>query len=287
MDRRESLRAACAIAAALASRHAMASVSEAGKEEAERRHLEVMERYRSIWDGPMLEIGLLVYPGMFLQDLVGPLTMFEALLKRRIHLLWKTLDPVGPEKPDHPGLPVLPTTRFADCPERLDVLFVPGGVPGTLTMMEDQTVLDFLADRGGRAAWVTSVCTGSLILGAAGLLRGYRATSHWVTVDVLRDLGATPVRSRVVVDRNRMTGGGVTAGLDFGLDLIGRLRSPAYAKAVQLYLEYDPRPPYNAGRPDRAPRETLGFISEMFAGMVEASRAAARRTASQRGFGRG
>jgi len=289
MHRRDGLRAATAIAAALANRHVLASgsASEAGKAEAERRHLEVLERYRPLWDGPTLEIGLLVYPGMFLQDLVGPLTMFEALMNRRIHLLWKTRDAVGPERPEHPGLPVMPTTRFEDCPERLDVLFVPGGVPGTLTMMEDRTVLGFLADRGARAGWVTSVCTGSLILGAAGLLRGYRATSHWVTVDVLRELGATPVRSRVVVDRNRMTGGGVTAGLDFGLDLVAKLRSPAYAKAVQLYLEYDPRPPFDAGRPERAPKETRRFMSEMFAGMVESTTAAARRAASSWPTGKG
>jgi cyclohexyl-isocyanide hydratase len=224
---------------------------------------------------------MLVYPGMFLQDLVGPLTMFEALMKRDIHLLWKDKQPVGPEKPHHPGLPVTPTTTFADCPATLDVLFVPGGVPGTLTMMEDREVLDFLADRGAKAKWVTSVCTGSLILGAAGLLRGYRAASHWSTLDVLRELGARPTAKRVVTDRNRMTGGGVTAGLDFGLDLIARLRNPTYAQAVQLYLEYDPQPPFRAGNLATAPAAVRRFNTEMFAGMVTTARETARRAATR------
>lgn len=253
------------------------------KESAEARHLDAMNRWKHLWDGPQLQIGLLVYPGMFLQDLVGPLTMFEALMKRDIHLLWKNREPVGPEKPQHPGLPVTPTTTFADCPQRLDVLFVPGGVPGTLTVMEDREVLAFLADRGAKARWVTSVCTGSLILGAAGLLAGYRATSHWATLDVLREFGATPVRQRVVTDRNRVTGGGVTAGLDFGLDLVSKLRNPTYAQAVQLYLEYDPRPPFNAGSLQTAPPEARRFMTTMFAGLKDSARETARRVmASQR-----
>jgi cyclohexyl-isocyanide hydratase len=172
---------------------------------------------------------------------------------------------------------VPPTRTFTDCPEKLDVLFVPGGVPGTLTMMEDKEVLDFLADRGAKAKWVTSVCTGSLILGAAGLLKGYRATSYWATLDVLPTFGATPVKRRVVTDRNRITGGGVTAGLDFGLDLVARLRTPEYAKAVQLYLEYDPAPRFNAGSPAKAPREAREFMTQMFSGMNAAAHAAARR----------
>jgi cyclohexyl-isocyanide hydratase len=177
-----------------------------------------------------------------------------------------------------PDLPLIAGAGAnAHIPEALDVLFVPGGVPGTLTMMEDKEVLDFLADRGSRAKWVTSVCTGSLILGAAGLLKGYKATSYWATLDVLPTFGATPVKRRVVTDRNRITGGGVTAGLDFGLDLIARLRSPEYAQAVQLYLEYDPAPRFNAGSPAKAPREARAFMSEMFRGMNAAAHAAAQR----------
>jgi cyclohexyl-isocyanide hydratase len=284
MQRRHFSQAAVALATALAATRAGASAQPdaATKESADQHHLNVIQKYRHLWDGPQLEIGLLVYPGMFLQDLVGPLTMFEALMNRNLHLLWKNMQPVGPEKPEHPGLiPVPPTRTFAECPEVLDVLFVPGGVPGTLTMMEDREVLDFLADRGAKARWVTSVCTGSLILGAAGLLKGYRATSYWATLDVLPTLGATPVRRRVVTDRNRVTGGGVTAGLDFGLDLIARLRTPTYAQAVQLYLEYDPAPRFNAGTPARAPREARAFMTEMFAGLNAAAHAAARRAAAR------
>jgi cyclohexyl-isocyanide hydratase len=283
MDRRSFSQAAVAMATALAATRGSAAAGEATKESADQHHLDVIQKYKHLWDGPKLEIGMLVYPGMFLQDLVGPLTMFEALMNRDIHLLWKNRQQVGPEKPEHPGLiPVPPTLTFAECPEKLDVLFVPGGVPGTLTMMEDKEVLAFLADRGSKARWLTSVCTGSLILGAAGLLKGYRATSYWATLDVLPTFGATPVRRRVVTDRNRITGGGVTAGLDFGLDLIARLRSPEYAKAVQLYLEYDPAPRFNAGSPAKAPREAREFMTQMFAGMNAAAHAAARR-AMQRG----
>lgn len=249
------------------------------KATAEQQHLEAMQKYDALTGGPKLTIGMLVYPGMFLQDLVGPLAVFEALMNREIHLLWKNLDPVGNEQPGPPAalIPVKPTTTFADCPNNLDVLFVPGGVPGTLTMMEDPEVIAFLADKGKTARYVTSVCTGSLILGAAGLLNGYRATSYWSTVDALEELGAIPTRERVVVDRNRITGGGVTAGIDFGLQLVALLRSPEYAKAVQLYLEYDPAPPFDSGSPDKAPKLVRHFLEEMFAGLNEAARQAAIR----------
>lgn len=254
----------------------------ASKESAEQQHLEAMQRYAALTEGPKLTIGMLVYPGMFLQDLVGPLTVFESLMNRDIHLLWKTLDPVRNEKAEHTTfIPVPPTTRFADCPADLDVLFVPGGVPGTLTMMEDTEVLRFLADRGRQARFVTSVCTGSLILGAAGLLKGYRATSHWVTLDVLSELGAIPTKGRIVVDRNRITGGGVTAGIDFGLQLAALLRNDTYAQAVQLYLEYDPAPPFDAGSPEKAPPIVNQFLSEMFAGLKDAATQAAKRASKR------
>jgi len=248
------------------------------KVSAEQHHQGAIDRYAALTGGEKVTIGMLVYPGMFLQDLVGPLTVFESLMNRDIHLLWKDLEAVGGENPAKPPLiPVTPTTTFANCPEALDVLFVPGGVPGTLTMMEDKEVLAFLAAKGKTARFVTSVCTGSLILGAAGLLNGYRATSHWATHDVLKELGAIPTRRRVVVDRNRITGGGVTAGIDFGLQIASQLRSRAYAEAIQLYLEYDPNPPFNAGSPGKAPRMVKDFLDEMFAGLRETAFATARR----------
>jgi cyclohexyl-isocyanide hydratase len=254
------------------------------KASADAHHLDAIKRYESLTGGDKLVIGMLVYPSMFLQDLIGPLTVFESLMNKEIHLLWKNTEPVGNE-PGQPAalVPVTPTTAFKDCPPKLDVLFVPGGVPGTLTVMEDPEVLAFLAEHGSRARYVTSVCTGSLILGAAGLLKGYRAASYWATRDVLKDLGAKPSRQRVVIDRNRITGGGVIAGIDFGLSLIARLRSPAYAKTVQLYLEYDPQPPFNAGSPEKAPRVAREFLTEMYAEMVRAAHATARRAMSRLG----
>ncbi|TAG81057.1 MAG: DJ-1/PfpI family protein [Burkholderiales bacterium] len=237
-----------------------------------------MKKYAHLLEGKKLTIAMLAYPGMFPLDLVGPLTVFEALLNRDIHIVWKNRNVVRAEKPEHPNLvPIHPTTTFAECPKDLDVLFVPGGVPGTLTMMDDPEVLAFLRDRGQRAKYVTSVCTGSLILGAAGLLDGYKAASYWATVDSLKHFGAIPTRERVVTDRNRITGGGVTAGIDFGLQLVAKLRNETYAQAVQLYLEYDPAPPFNAGSPATAPKVVTEFMSEMFVGLNQAVETIAKR----------
>lgn len=232
-----------------------------------------MAKHAALLAGPKLTIALMPFPGMFLQDLVGPLTMFEALLNRDVLLVWKDKQPIAAGS----GLTLTPTTTFAECPEQLDVLFVPGGVPGTFAMMEDAEVLDFLAARGKTARYVTSVCTGALILGAAGLLAGYKATSYWNTRDVLSLLGATPTDGRVVVDRNRITGGGVTAGLDFGLRVIAEVRSRAYAEAVQLYVEYDPQPPFDAGSPTTASPAAKAFIDDMFGPLVDVARQTAMR----------
>jgi cyclohexyl-isocyanide hydratase len=194
-----------------------------------------------------LQLGMLTYPGMTLLDLAGPQAALG--MHGQTHLLWKTLDP-DPVLCDT-RIAVVPTTTFADCPTDLDVLFVPGGF-GTATVMQDAEILVFLAQRGQTARYVTSVCTGALILGAAGLLDGYRATTHWPTYDALEALGVDSIHSRVVVDRNRVTGGGVTAGLDFGLTLLAELRGETVAKMTQLMLEYDPQPPFDAGTPATA-----------------------------------
>lgn len=229
-------------------------------------HEEAMQRYANLTEGKKLTIAMLVYPGMYLQDLVGPLAVFESLMHRDIHLVWKSLNPVGNEDPKQAALiPVKPTTTFKNCPENVDVLFVPGGVPGTLTVMEDAETIAFLKAQGKTAKYITSVCTGSLILGAAGLLEGYKATSHWATLDTLSELGAKPTKARVVIDRNRVTGGGVTAGIDFALKLVALLRSEDYAKAVQLYLEYNPEPPFDSGTPEKAPPVVFQFLNDMFA----------------------
>ena len=263
-----ALLGASAVSMSSASAKQPTAVAAPSKQAADEHHLATMDRYAPLIGGPKITIGMLVYPGMFLQDLVGPLTVFEALMNKEIHLLWKNLEPVGNESPGPAALiPVKPTTTFAQCPEQLDVLFVPGGVPGTFTMMEDPEVLAFLKSKGQTARYVTSVCTGSLILGAAGLLKGYKATSYWDTRDVLKELGAIPTKGRIVVDRNRITGGGVTAGIDFGLKLVALLKSRVYAEAVQLYLEYDPQPPFNAGSPEKAQPLARQFLKDMFAGM--------------------
>ncbi|MFN7985206.1 MAG: DJ-1/PfpI family protein [Vicinamibacterales bacterium] len=234
---------------------------------------DAMQRNAKMLSGPHLTIALMPYPGMFLQDLVGPLTMFEALLNRDVHLVWKNKNPF----PAGSGVTITPTTTFSECPDNLDVLFVPGGVPGTYTMMEDAEVLSFLAAKGKTARYVTSVCTGSLILGAAGLLKGYKATSYWSVRDVLKEFDAIPTEGRIVVDRNRVTGGGVTAGLDFGLAIVAALRSQSYAEAVQLYVEYDPHPPFNAGSPKTAPKEPKQYIDDMMGSLVEQARQTAVR----------
>ena len=221
-------------------------------------------------DTPVM--ALLVHPKMVMQDLIGPLTVFHLMRGSQIHLVWKDLQPVTTEL----GITVAPTTTFADCPKDVDVLFVPGGLDGTIALMDDAEVLAFLADRGSRAKYVTADCTGSLLLGAAGLLRGYRATSHWMVRDELRALGAIPVHERVVIDRNRITGGGVTAGIDFGLTICALMRGEAAAQNIQLVIEYAPAPPFNAGTPETAPPDIVNPLLSRRAGTIERARAKAQ-----------
>ena len=218
------------------------------------------------------KIAMLVHPGMVMQDFIGPLTVFN-LVHAEIHLVWKKHEPVMTEV----GLPITPSTPFADCPSSLDVLFVPGGLDGSIAMMEDQEVLEFLANRGKTARYVTSDCTGALVLGAAGLLCGYKATGHWYIRDLLSLLGATPVNARVVQDRNRITGGGVTAGIDFGLTLASLLRSRADAEWIQLVIEYAPAPPFNAGQPETAPKPVYERLMRARSPAIAAAREKAAR----------
>jgi cyclohexyl-isocyanide hydratase len=218
-----------------------------------------------------LQIAMLVYPQFTALDLIGPHT-FLASLNADVHLVWKTREPVPL---DRGGTAIVPTTTLRDSPRDLDVLFVPGGLAGTAAVMKDDSVLDFLADRGSRAKYVTSVCTGSLVLGCAGLLKGYKATSHWATRDLLPSLGATPVAERVVEDRDRITGAGVTSGIDFGLVLAARLRDPTYAQMLQLINEYDPHPPFHAGNPQEAGSALTAHLESRLApGLKELEEAA-------------
>jgi cyclohexyl-isocyanide hydratase len=202
---------------------------------------------------PLLQIGMVLYPGLTALDLIGPQSVLGP--HATTHLLWKTRALVTSDS----GVSIQPTATFGDCPDNLDILFVPGGL-GTSDAMADEEILAFLRDRGPRSRYVTSVCTGSLILAAAGLMQGYKATTHWATRHILEALGVECVRARVVVDRNRISGGGVTAGIDFGLALLALLRGDDAAKLTQLMLEYDPAPPFNAGTPEAAGPELTRLV---------------------------
>lgn len=221
------------------------------------------------WTGKE-QIGMLLYPGMTALDFVGPQYMFAGLMGAKVHHVAKTMAPVVSDT----QLALMPTATLAECPRDLDILFVPGGGAGTIAAMRDAELLAFLADRGPRAKLVTSVCTGSLVLGAAGLLQGYKATSHWATRSLLTDVGAIPVEARVVHDRNRITGAGVSAGLDMGLAIVGLLRDSVYAQSMQLLAEYAPEPPFNAGTPRTAPPAVTAMLTEMFKDFDPQARAA-------------
>lgn len=211
------------------------------------------------WNGKE-QIGMLLYPGMTALDFVGPQHMFTSLLGATVHHVAATMAPVKSDS----NLSISPTVTMAQCPRDLDILFVPGGGDGTIAAMQDRNILAFLADRGSRAKLVTSVCTGSLVLGAAGLLKGYQATTHWATHALLGDVGAIPVDARVVHDRNRITGAGVSAGLDLGLAIVALLRDRRYAETVQLLAEYAPQPPFEAGAPRSAPPAVTAMVEDMF-----------------------
>ena len=199
-------------------------------------------------------IGLLLYPGLTQLDLTGPFEVFHRLPDTTVHLVWKTTDVVHADS----GLGLVPTTTLAACPP-LDVLCVPGGF-GQIPLMTDPEVIGFLQLQAQRARYVTAVCTGALLLGAAGLLEGYQATTHWAFVELLAQYGATYVPGRVVVDRTRITGGGVTAGIDFALRVAAELAGDQAAQAIQLGLEYNPAPPFTCGHPDVAAPELVAAV---------------------------
>lgn len=206
-----------------------------------------------------LQIGLVLFPRVTQLDFTGPLQVFSSIPGAKVHLIWKRIEPVASDS----VMMLTPTVTFADCPH-LDVICVPGGV-GTDDMVNDAEMLTFLRRQAEGAKYITSVCTGSLVLGAAGLLKGYRAATHWTAMDFLSAFGAIPTKTRVCVDRNRITGGGVTAGIDFALTLVSQLVDRKTAEAIQLRIEYNPAPPFNAGSPDTAPAEIVAFMKERIA----------------------
>jgi cyclohexyl-isocyanide hydratase len=219
------------------------------------------------------QIGLILFPRLTQLDLTGPFEVLARLPNADVHLLWKDLDPVVSDV----GLRILPTKIFAECPD-LDVICIPGG-PGMNELLEDEEVLSFVRHQGATARYVTSVCTGALVLGAAGLLQGYKAATHWASMPFLEAFGATAVNTRVCIDRNRITGGGVTAGIDFGLLLAEVLSDRMTAEKIQLYMEYNPQPPFAAGSPDTAPPAVVSEFRSYVAGMLERRGEAVARAA--------
>jgi len=201
-----------------------------------------------------IRIAMLLYPNLTQLDLTAPYEVLARLPGAEVSLVWKSLEPVT----SGTGLCLSPNATLSGAAPA-DVLFVPGG-NGLVPLLRDPEVLSFVRRQAATARYVTAVCTGSLLLGAAGLLEGYRATTHWGYHELLERCGAIPVRQRVVVDRNRVTAGGVTAGLDFGLRLAAELGGEELARAIQLGLEYDPEPPFDSGTPERATPELVELV---------------------------
>ena len=224
----------------------------------------------------MIEIGLLLFPGLTQLDLTGPFEVFTRISDARAHLIWKSRDLVRSDS----GMSILPTMTFSDCP-KLDVICVPGG-PGLIELLQDDETLEFVRRQAAGAKWVTSVCSGSLLLGVAGLLQGYRSACHWMSRDQLADVGAIPVNERIVVDRNRMSGGGVTAGIDFALQLAATLRSEREAKMIQLQIEYNPAPPFAGGSPETTDPDLVAALLAQSAPMLQARREVILRAKARR-----
>jgi cyclohexyl-isocyanide hydratase len=225
----------------------------------------------------MRRIGMLIFPRMTQLDLTGPYEVLARLPDTAVELVARSRDPETTDR----GLQIVPTTSYADCPP-LDVIMVPGG-PGQQDLMEDEEALGFLRKQAAGAKFVTSVCTGSLVLAAAGLLKGKRATSHWAAIESLALMGAVPVREKVVIDGNIITGAGVTSGIDFALHLAAMLAGEQTAREIQLQIEYDPQPPFDSGSPKAASPETLAAVKARLAKLGEERRALAERVVRKLG----
>ena len=207
-----------------------------------------------------MKITILIYPGLTPLDFVGPMQVWNGWPDLQMELVAESLDPVETDT----IMRIVPTHTYESATAEPDIFFVPGGDEGTLEAMQNEALLDFVRQQGARAKWVTSVCTGALILGAAGLLAGYQSTTHWLALDGLKQFGAKPVKARWVIDGNRATGGGVTAGIDFGLALMAQLAGEEVARAAQLTVEYAPEPPFNSGTPDKAQPEIYQAVCDKF-----------------------
>lgn len=225
---------------------------------------------------PQLQIGFVIYPGVIQLDFTGPYQVLSFPPNTQTYLIWKDLSPIESNE----GLVLTPTTTFSDCPP-LDVICVPGGGLGQVAVMKDKSVLSFIKQQANKAQYVTSVCTGSMILAAAGVLEGYRATCHWAFRDQLAALGIDVIPQRVVVDRNRVTGAGVTSGIDFAFTLLNLLCDEKTAKVTQLMMEYAPKPPFSAGTPETAEAEVMTTLMQGGQALVDAFWSQTRETARQ------
>jgi cyclohexyl-isocyanide hydratase len=222
-------------------------------------------------------IGMLIFPRLTQLDMTGPYEVLARLPNTKVHLISHTMAPVKTDR----GMEIVPTITYADCPQ-LDVVMVPGG-PGQQDLMEDQVALGFLQKQAAGVKYLTSVCTGSLVLGAAGLLKGKRATCHWAAIEHLKPLGATPVSERVVIDGNIVTGAGVASGIDFALKLAAILEGEDVARQIQLQIEYDPDPPFNSGSLKSAAPELVAALRTRLAALNEQRREVANRVGRKLG----
>ena len=219
------------------------------------------------------QIGMLVFPQMTSLDILGPFEVMARAPDCEVDLVWKDLQSIEGDT----RLRIVPTQRFDTAPQ-YDVIVVPGG-PGQTAMLEDKEFIAFLRTQGAEASLVTSICTGSLLLAAAGLLTGYKATCHWLSMDILALFDVQVVPERVVVDRNRITGAGVTSGLDFAFTVVAALRGKEAARALQLMLEYDPAPPFDSGHPRVAAAALVDKVREAASSMLEERRTVSARVA--------
>ena len=211
---------------------------------------------------PLFNIGFVIFPDLTQLDFTGPLQVLSRLPQSATHIVAKSAAPV----PSDCGLGLLPTHTFANCPP-LDLICIPGGSEGVAGIINDRETIGFVREQAGVAKYVTSVCTGAFVLGVAGLLKGRRATTHWAFTDLLPLVGATYEKARIVKDGNVITGGGVTAGIDFGLIVVAEIAGET-ARKIQLGMEYDPAPPFDSGHPDKAPRLNSELVSARYDGFI-------------------
>lgn len=220
-------------------------------------------------------VGFVIFPNLTQLDFTGPLQVLSRLPNAAVHIASKSAAPV----PSDCGLGLVPTHTFAQCPQ-FDLICVPGGAQGVVDAMGDSETVDFVRQQASGARYVTSVCTGAFILGAAGLLKGRRATTHWAFTDLLPIVGAVHEKARVVKDGNVITAGGVTSGIDFALGVVADIAGEPAAHAIQLGIEYDPAPPFSAGHPDQAPGSVTAAVSDRYSRVHSVYRTSLERMAA-------